>query len=157
MVPPGSRFVHGLIWLLTFSRSQEPSPALVPLGLSVGNTLQMCIKLWILFPHDFRSARWGLLAEPLINEGSALSLSLCLCFGAEFAQFAVCPWCGHGPPWTMRGLRCPNREAAKLFSPKSRHQVISVSNCSSFSLVISCFWHLLHTVFSAASVFLSCC
>lgn len=40
MVPPGSRFVHGLIRLLTFSRSQELSPALLPMGLSV--TLPKC-------------------------------------------------------------------------------------------------------------------
>jgi len=53
---------------------------------------------------------------------------------------------------------CPSTEAERLFASKAGHWAISVSSCSNFFLVISCFWHLLHTVFSAGSVFcLFCC
>lgn len=107
----------------------------------------------ILFSYIFWNARWGSLAEPLVNVSSAQSLVLCLDFCTEFARFAVRSSCGHVPLWTMLGFRCPNREGAKALAPKSRHQVISVWSCSSFFLVISCFWHLLHSIFSAASVF----
>ena len=96
---------------------------------------------WILFSYIVWNARWGSLAEPPVNVSSALGLSLCLGFGTEFAGFAACSSCGRVPLRRMLGFGCPSREGARLFAPKSRHQVISVSSCSRFFLVRSCFWH----------------
>lgn len=69
--------------------------------------------------------------------GLALSLSLCLGFGAEFAQFGVCTSCGHFMLQVTLGFRCPNERVCGSLPPNLDMKLFQLKLLKVFFLVIS--------------------